>query len=76
MGPWAGRSWAEGSGSAAAMVLQLHEAARTGNLQELRRLAASGMSLDERDQHNRTALHLSAWAGNVRDGGGCLLPDA
>ena len=48
----------------------LHVAARTGDLDALSKLLASAdkleRSLNERDFHGRTALHLAAWA-NQKD---------
>jgi ankyrin repeat protein len=43
-----------------------HAAAREGNLEALRAFISSGGNLNRRDKHQRTPLHLAAWAGKVR----------
>jgi ankyrin repeat protein len=42
-----------------------HAAAREGNLEALRAFIAGGGNLNQRDKHQRTPLHLAAWAGKV-----------
>ena len=46
--------------------MDLHTAARQGNTVELRKIIATGVKLDDRDMHSRTALHMACWAGHVR----------
>ena len=49
--------------------MDLHTAAREGNIAEVRRIIATGAKLDERDKHSRTPLHMGGWAGHVSDHG-------
>jgi ankyrin repeat protein len=46
--------------------IQLHDAAKNGDVAEVRRLVASGVKVDERDADGWTALHLAAQQGHVR----------
>lgn len=39
---------------------------RNGDMVQLTQILASGVEIDKRDKHARTALHLAAWAGQVR----------
>ena len=47
------------------MSLGLHNAAREGNVVELTKLLAQSSSVQTRDKHSRTPLHLAAWAGQL-----------
>ncbi|KAK9918635.1 hypothetical protein WJX75_005572 [Coccomyxa subellipsoidea] len=44
--------------------MDLHAAARAGNVEELEALIASGSKIDDRDKHSRTPLHMASWAGH------------
>jgi hypothetical protein len=44
---------------------QLAHAARNNNTMAVRLLLKAGLPIDSRGQHNATALHWSAWHGNV-----------
>lgn len=46
--------------------VDLHAAARAGDLEALGARVAAGDDVDGRDKHKRTALHMAAWAGQVR----------
>lgn len=46
-------------------LMDLHAAARAGNVEELEALIASGSKIDDRDKHSRTPLHMASWAGHV-----------
>ncbi|MGE3872262.1 MAG: ankyrin repeat domain-containing protein [Parvibaculaceae bacterium] len=52
------------SSSEIAAYQGLHRAAHSGNAGEIRRLAAIGANVDERDQHGRTPAHVAAFASN------------
>ena len=43
----------------------LHQAARSGNVAELRRLAGTGANVDDRDAKGETALHWAVVYGHV-----------
>jgi ankyrin repeat protein len=43
----------------------LHNAARTGDLAELGKFLGEDVDVNATDKHQRTALHLAAWAGHV-----------
>ena len=45
--------------------VDLHAAARAGDLVALGARVAAGDEVDGRDKHRRTALHMAAWAGQV-----------
>ena len=45
--------------------VDLHAAARAGDLVALGARVAAGDEVDGRDKHKRTALHMAAWAGQV-----------
>ena len=45
--------------------VDLHAAARAGDLDALGARVAAGDEVDGRDKHKRTALHMAAWAGQV-----------
>ena len=45
--------------------VDLHAAARAGDLEALGARVAAGDDVDGRDKHKRTALHMAAWAGQV-----------
>jgi ankyrin repeat protein len=47
-------------------ALDLHGAARTGDVAELGKSIAAGADVNARDKLKRTPLHLAAWAGQVR----------
>jgi ankyrin repeat protein len=49
--------------------MDLHTAAREGNIAEVRRIIATGAKLDDRDKHSRTPLHMAGWAGHVSPDG-------
>jgi ankyrin repeat protein len=42
----------------------LHRAAQNGDTGEIRRLAAAGININERDAHSRTPAHVAAFASN------------
>ena len=46
---------------------RLHEAARVGDLNQLKRVLAEDGDevVNGRDKHSRTALHLAAWSGHA-----------
>lgn len=44
-------------------MADLHMAARGGDTQRMLQLIGLGNSLEHRDNHARTPLHLAAWAG-------------
>ena len=46
--------------------VDLHAAARGGDLEALGARVAAGDDVHGRDKHKRTALHMAAWAGQVR----------
>ena len=39
---------------------------RAGDAAMVLKLLAQGQKVDSRDKHSRTALHLAAWAGQVK----------
>lgn len=43
----------------------VHEAARTGDLDALGAALATGADINARDKHRRSPLHLAAWAGHL-----------
>jgi hypothetical protein len=45
--------------------MTLHQAALSGDVAEVRRLVASGVKVDERDEFGSTALHYAAFPGDV-----------
>ena len=45
--------------------MSLHDVARDGNLEELKKLISAGQDLNSRDKHHRTALVMASWAGKV-----------
>lgn len=45
--------------------MDLHTAAKTGDLQRMLTLIGMQTQLDTRDKLSRTPLHLAAWAGQV-----------
>lgn len=53
-------------GDDAPAFVDLHAAARAGDLDALGARVAAGDDVDGRDKHKRTALHMAAWAGQVR----------
>lgn len=46
--------------------VDLHAAARGGDLEALGARVAAGDDVHGMDKHKRTALHMAAWAGQVR----------
>ena len=46
-------------------VSGLHEAARSGNIDKVRDIIASGVDLELKDSSKRTALHLACWSGHT-----------
>lgn len=49
--------------AAAALDIPLHEAVKANDLEQITSLLAAGASLEERGQHQWTALHVAALAG-------------
>ncbi len=47
------------------MTVDLHAAARTGDVAALTLGAASGLDLNAQDKLRRTPLHLAAWSGQT-----------
>ena len=45
--------------------VDLHGAARTGDVDALGKCIAAGADVNGRDKHKRTALHLAAYAGQL-----------
>jgi ankyrin repeat protein len=43
--------------------MDLHTAARNGDVARMLELIGLGADLNARDKHSRTALHMAAWAG-------------
>lgn len=43
----------------------LHKAAHEGNLEQVEKLIAAGVDLEERDPHQRTAFHIAGFGGNI-----------
>jgi ankyrin repeat protein len=43
--------------------MDLHTAARNGDVARMLELIGLGTDLNSRDKHSRTPLHLAAWAG-------------
>jgi ankyrin repeat protein len=43
--------------------MDLHTAARNGDVARMLELIGLGTDLNSRDKHSRTALHMAAWAG-------------
>ncbi len=51
------------------MAYPLHDAAKTGNVKAVNELLAQQADVNQKDQLNRTPLHMAAWAGHtVRKG--------
>jgi ankyrin repeat protein len=44
-------------------AMDLHTAARNGDVARMLELIGLGTDLNSRDKHSRTALHMAAWAG-------------
>ena len=51
--------------SSTVSVSGLHEAARSGNIDKVRDIIASGVDLELKDSSKRTALHLACWSGHT-----------
>ncbi|KAI5656488.1 hypothetical protein M9H77_25281 [Catharanthus roseus] len=46
---------------------ELHSAARSGNLEAVQRIcSANPLTINSRDRHSRTPLHLAAWSGQAK----------
>lgn len=43
----------------------LHDAVRSGDIEECRRLIGTGVDIDTKDNKKRTALHIAAWKGDA-----------
>jgi len=46
--------------------LPLHEAIRSGTLEEIENLVATGADINAKDKLNRTPLHIAAWKGDSK----------
>lgn len=55
-------------------AMNLHTAARTGDLEAIGTCLLAGVALNDTDDHSRTPLHLAAWAGHVVRLGACPRP--
>ena len=51
--------------SSTVSISGLHEAARSGNIDKVRDIIASGVDLELKDSSKRTALHLACWSGHT-----------
>ena len=45
--------------------MDIHQAAKTGDVGRIQQLLAEEGNPNERDQHARTPIHLAAWAGHL-----------